>query len=71
MMVARMKTVVNTFVSKQQLGFVPKRLIGEATHLLQIATSVPRRDKHGRANFSARLGESIRQGQLDLLPPSH
>jgi hypothetical protein len=35
-MVARMKTVVNTFVSKQQLGFVPKRLIGEATHLLKL-----------------------------------
>eukprot|EP00962_Isochrysis_galbana_P046117 scaffold18432_cov163-Isochrysis_galbana.AAC.1 len=36
MMVARMKSVVNTFVSKQQLGFVPKRLIGEATHLLKL-----------------------------------
>jgi hypothetical protein len=36
MMVARMKTVVNTFVSKQQLGFVPKRLIGEATNLLKL-----------------------------------
>eukprot|EP00962_Isochrysis_galbana_P047319 scaffold19268_cov141-Isochrysis_galbana.AAC.1 len=31
-----MKSVVNTFVSKQQLGFVPKRLIGEATHLLKL-----------------------------------
>jgi predicted N-acyltransferase len=31
-----MKTVVNTFVSKQQLGFVPKRLIEEATHLLKL-----------------------------------
>jgi hypothetical protein len=31
-----MKTVVSTFVSKQQLGFVPKRLIGEATHLLKL-----------------------------------
>jgi hypothetical protein len=36
MVVARMKTVLNTFVSKQQLGFVPKRLIGEATHLLKL-----------------------------------
>jgi hypothetical protein len=36
MMVARMKTVVNNFVSKQQLGFVPKRLIGEGTHLLKL-----------------------------------
>jgi hypothetical protein len=36
MMVARMKTVVNTSVSKQQLGFVPIRLIGEATHLLKL-----------------------------------
>jgi hypothetical protein len=36
MMVAPMKTVVNTFVSKQQLGFVPKRLIEEATHLLEL-----------------------------------
>jgi hypothetical protein len=36
MMVARMKTVVNTFVSKQQLGFVPKRLIGETTYLLKL-----------------------------------
>jgi hypothetical protein len=27
--------VVNNFVSKEQLGFVPKQLIGEATHLLK------------------------------------
>eukprot|EP00962_Isochrysis_galbana_P019869 scaffold5791_cov117-Isochrysis_galbana.AAC.1 len=33
-LVARMKKTVNNFVSKEQLGFVPKRLIGEATHLL-------------------------------------
>jgi hypothetical protein len=32
-----MKEVVNNFVSKEQLGFVPKRLIGEATHLLKLA----------------------------------
>jgi hypothetical protein len=32
-----MKKVVNNFVSKEQLGFVPKRLIGEATHLLKLA----------------------------------
>eukprot|EP00962_Isochrysis_galbana_P034981 scaffold11925_cov101-Isochrysis_galbana.AAC.2 len=36
MMVSRMKSVVNIFVSKQQLWFVPKRLIGEATHLLKL-----------------------------------
>jgi hypothetical protein len=36
-LVARMKKVVNNFVSKEQLGFVPKRLIGEATHLLKLA----------------------------------
>jgi hypothetical protein len=35
-LVARMKKVVNNFVSKEQLGFVPKRLIGEATHLLKL-----------------------------------
>jgi hypothetical protein len=29
-----MERVINNFVSKEQLGFVPKRLIGEATHLL-------------------------------------
>jgi hypothetical protein len=32
-----MKKVVNHFVSKEQLGFVPKRLVGEATHLLKLA----------------------------------
>jgi len=31
-----MKKTVNNFVSKEQLGFVPKRLIGEATHLLKL-----------------------------------
>jgi hypothetical protein len=31
-----MKEVVNNFVSKEQLGFVPKRLIWEATHLLKL-----------------------------------
>eukprot|EP00962_Isochrysis_galbana_P049788 scaffold21269_cov119-Isochrysis_galbana.AAC.1 len=36
-----MKSVVNTFVSKQQLGFVPKRLIGEATHLLKLIQAYP------------------------------
>eukprot|EP00962_Isochrysis_galbana_P010757 scaffold2991_cov120-Isochrysis_galbana.AAC.4 len=35
-LVARMKKTVNNFVSKEQLGFVPKRLIGEATHLLKL-----------------------------------
>jgi hypothetical protein len=34
---ARMKKVVNNFVSKEQLSSVPKRLIGEATHLLKLA----------------------------------
>eukprot|EP00962_Isochrysis_galbana_P058866 scaffold32199_cov108-Isochrysis_galbana.AAC.9 len=33
-LVARMKKTVNNFVSKEQLGFVPKRLIGE--HLLKL-----------------------------------
>jgi hypothetical protein len=28
-LVSRMKKVVNNFVSKEQLGFVPKRLIGK------------------------------------------
>jgi hypothetical protein len=32
--ISGMRTVVNCFVSKQQLGFAPKRLRGEATHLL-------------------------------------
>jgi hypothetical protein len=31
-----MKKVVTNFVSKEQLGFVPKRLIGKATHLLKL-----------------------------------
>jgi len=35
-LVARMKKTVNNFVSKEQLGFVPKRLIREATHLLKL-----------------------------------
>jgi hypothetical protein len=35
-LVARIKKVVNNFVSKELLGFVPKRLIGEATHLLKL-----------------------------------
>jgi guanylate kinase len=36
MLVAKIKKVVHTFVSPQQLGFVPKRLIGEASHLLKV-----------------------------------
>jgi hypothetical protein len=36
MLVAKIKKVVHTFVSPQQLGFVPKRLIGEASHLLKL-----------------------------------
>ena len=34
-MVSRMKTVCESFVSRPQVGFVPKRVIGEATHLLK------------------------------------
>jgi hypothetical protein len=30
------KRVINNYVPKEQLGFVPKRLIGEATHLLKL-----------------------------------
>jgi len=32
----RLKKVIGHIISKDQLGFVPKRLIGEATHLLQL-----------------------------------
>jgi hypothetical protein len=42
-LVARMKKVVNNFVSKEQLGFVPKRLIGEATHLLKLVRPISMR----------------------------
>ena len=35
-MVSRMKTVCESFVSRPQVGFVPKRVIGEATHLLKL-----------------------------------
>ena len=35
-MVARIKTVCESFVSRPQVGFVPKRVIGEATHLLKL-----------------------------------
>jgi exonuclease III len=35
-LVTRIKKVINNFVSKEQLGFVPKRLIGEASHLLKL-----------------------------------
>jgi hypothetical protein len=45
-LVARMKKVVNNSVSKEQLGFVPKRLIGEATHLLKLAQAYP--EEEGR-----------------------
>jgi hypothetical protein len=41
-----MKKVVNNFVSKEQLGFVPKRLIREATHLLKLAQAYL--DEEGR-----------------------
>jgi hypothetical protein len=36
--VRRMKTVIDSFVSKEQLGFVPKRHIAEATptHLTKL-----------------------------------
>eukprot|EP00962_Isochrysis_galbana_P018541 scaffold5357_cov135-Isochrysis_galbana.AAC.4 len=61
MMVARMKSVVNTFVSKQQLGFVPKRLIGEATHLLKLIQAyLEETDEEGLILALPRLGESIR-----------
>jgi hypothetical protein len=36
MLVAKIKKVVHTFVFPQQLGFVPKRLIGEASHLRKL-----------------------------------
>jgi hypothetical protein len=41
-----MKKVVNNFVSKEQLGFVPKILIGEATHLLKLVQAYL--DEEGR-----------------------
>jgi hypothetical protein len=31
-----MKTVCESFVSRPQVGFVPKCVIGEATHLLKL-----------------------------------
>jgi hypothetical protein len=45
-LVARMKNVINNFISKEQLGFVPKRLIGEATHLLKLVQAYL--DEEGR-----------------------
>jgi hypothetical protein len=35
-LVKRMKTVIDAFVSKEQLGFVPNRNIAEATHLTKL-----------------------------------
>jgi hypothetical protein len=35
-MISRMKTVCESFVSRPQEGFVPKRNTGEATHLLKL-----------------------------------
>jgi hypothetical protein len=35
-LVRRMKTVLDSFVSKEQLGFVPKRNIAEAPHLTKL-----------------------------------
>jgi hypothetical protein len=35
-LVRRMKTVLDSFVSKEQLGFVPNRNIAEATHLTKL-----------------------------------
>jgi hypothetical protein len=35
-LVRRMKTVIDSFVSKEQLGFVPNRNIAEATHLTKL-----------------------------------
>ena len=35
-MVSRMKTICESFVSRPHVGFVPKRVIGEATHLLKL-----------------------------------
>jgi hypothetical protein len=48
-LVARMKKVVKNFVSKEQLGFVPKRLIGEATHFLKLAQAYL--EEEGRAGL--------------------
>ncbi len=35
-MVSGMKTVCESFVSRPQMGFVPKRVIEKATHLLKV-----------------------------------
>jgi hypothetical protein len=35
-LVRRMKTVIDSFVSTEQLGFVPNRNIAEATHLTKL-----------------------------------
>jgi hypothetical protein len=68
-LVARMKRVVNNSVSKEQLGFVPKRLIGEATHLLKLVQAYL--EEEGRDGLLLALDwESFRQSHLVILPPS-
>jgi hypothetical protein len=73
MMVARMTTIVHTFVSKQQLGFVPKRLIGDATHLLKLLQAyLEETDTEGLIlEFFQHLGKGLRQSQPDVRPPSN
>ena len=39
-LVARMKPVMDDIVSKQQLGFVPGRVITEATHMLKLVQAM-------------------------------
>jgi hypothetical protein len=71
-LVARMKRVINNFLSKEQLGFVPKRLIGEATHLLKLVQAyLDEEGRHGtRPPTGTRQGKSFRPSWLGLLPPS-
>ena len=62
-MVSRMKTVCESFASRPQVGFVPKRFIGEATHLLKLIQAYLDETEEEDL-ILARLGKGFRQVQL-------
>eukprot|EP00962_Isochrysis_galbana_P059183 scaffold32629_cov118-Isochrysis_galbana.AAC.2 len=65
-----MKKIVNNFVSKEQLSFVPKRLIGEATHLLKLIQAYL--EEEGRDGLLLALDweKAFNRVSWDYVPPS-
>jgi hypothetical protein len=65
-----MKKVVNNFVSKELLGFVPKRLIGEATHLLKLVQAYLEEEARDGLFLALDQEKAFDKRLLGILPPS-